>query len=152
MGKAKPLVINEYKLLIEAYPQIKDRLRSPSLTDEERALCQLRVITIEGIFSVLNLMEQKSDKQRLLLNLCLSDKRCSRNDVSQEESDSKYKSVDSMRAARNQLRFLLAATLFKTDKVAILLQSNSYEELLEITKWYANVIGTSELKRLYNKR
>jgi len=148
MGKAEPLVAKEYRALIECYSKLEGKLRSPNLTDEERAMCQLRALTIEGIFDALDLIGNKSEKQKLLLSLCLSGIRCSKFDISTEEVSKKYKSVDSIRGARNQLKYLLAATLFKPDKVTALIQSNSLQELEELVLWYANVLGSPEVMRL----
>jgi hypothetical protein len=143
MAKVEPLVVNEFRALVEGFVQIEARSNSLILTDEERTLCELKVVTIEAIFTVLNLLEQRSEKQKILLNLCLKGGRCSSKDATD-----KYKSVDSMRSARNQFRFLLASTLFRSDKVATLIQSNSLHEVEEVLDWYmVNVLENTELKR-----
>ncbi|GMK39047.1 hypothetical protein PCCS19_21010 [Paenibacillus sp. CCS19] len=147
MGKdiemAVPLVAHEYRLLIEGYGEIKARSESGSLTDEERYLLHLKLLTIEGISLILELIEDSSKRNKVLLVLCLSGEKCS----SRKYMSKEFKSQAALRAARNQFRFLLASTLFKSDKIEALLKSESRQEVEEVVRWFNTVFDNSELKR-----
>ncbi|MDU5141846.1 MAG: hypothetical protein E6230_06675 [Paenibacillus dendritiformis] len=144
MGKNEPLIVNELKALIDGYSKFQALLKIKRLNEAERNLYQTKILLIEGIFIALKHLEEKSDKQKLLLRLCLENRKCS-----QRDADGNFKSVDSLRAAKNQFRFFLASTLFRSDKVALLLQSNSLEEMETVIDWYKkNVFDNPELIRL----
>lgn len=143
--KAVPLVAHEYRLLIEGYEKIKAKSGSATLTYEERFLLKLKLDTIGRIGLVLKLIEDSSERNKVLLVLCLSGEKCSK------KWSEGFKSQAALRAARNQLRFLLAVTLFRRDKVEALLKSESHQEVDELRQWYNTVFGNDELKRYYLK-
>jgi hypothetical protein len=144
--KAVPLVAHEYRLLIEGYEEIKAKSGSAALTYEEQFLLKLKLDTIESIGLVLKLIEDSSERNKVLLVLCLSGEKCSKKYWSEG-----FKSQAALRAARNQLRFLLAVTLFRRDKIEALLKSESHQEVDELRQWYNTVLGNDELKRYYLK-
>ncbi|RUS44615.1 hypothetical protein [Cohnella sp. AR92] len=144
--KALPLVADEFHSLIEGYGEMKVRLESAFLTDEERYLIKLKQVIIESISSVLKLIEESSERNKVLLGLCLSGEKCSKKYVNRQ-----FMSVNSLRAARNEFRFLLAATLFRSDKIEALLKSRSQEDVEDVVAWYRTVFENQELGRRYLK-
>ncbi|WP_419885682.1 hypothetical protein [Paenibacillus sp. B-A-8] len=144
--KAFPLVAEEYRLLIEGYEEIKVKSRSATLTHEERYLHKLKLDTIERISLVLKLIEDSSERNKVLLVLCLNGEKCSKKYWSKQ-----FKSQAALRVARNQLRSLLSVTLFRRDKIEALLKSGSHQEVDELRQWYNTVFGKDELKRYYFK-
>ncbi|MEK4449397.1 MULTISPECIES: hypothetical protein [Paenibacillus] len=144
--KELPLVAYEYRLLIEGYEEIKVNSRSAALTHEERFLHKLKLDTIERISLVLKLIEDSSERNKVLLVLCLNGEKCSKKYWSEG-----FKSQAALRAARNQLRFLLAVTLFRRDKIEALLKSESHQEVDDLRQWYNTIFGNNELKRYYLK-
>ena len=141
-----PLVAFEFRSLIEGYSEIGAKLKLASLTDEERSLLRLKLVTIEGIGLILKLIENSSERNKVLLALCLSGEKCSKKYLTKG-----IKSQAALRAARNQLRFLLAVTLFRRDKIEVLLKSESHQEVDELRQWYNTVFVNDELKRYYLK-
>lgn len=139
-----PLVVNEFRSLIEGYVEIEARLKLAYLTDEERSMLQLKLVTIEGISLILKLIEDSSERNKVLLTLCLSGEKCSMKYLIKG-----IKSQAALRDTRNQFRFLLASTLFKSDKVEALLLSESLQKVVEVVKWYNTVFDNAELKRYY---
>ncbi len=142
MNDMKSQIVANLKVLTDGLAQIGVKLGASSLTDEERQVLHLKFLIVKMIFDFLELMKSTSKKHKELVTLCMRGGRCS----SQSMRDSGFETLDQMRYARNKLEILLEATVFNTEIVNRLVESDSLAELEEIRSWYvAHVFHNRQL-------
>jgi hypothetical protein len=144
MTTMKSQIVSNLETLYDGVAEIRIKLSSLSLTDEERQLYGLKLSIVKMINDFLKAMREHSDRQAGLIDICMHGGRCTSKDM--RELD--FRTLDHMRYLRSQMETLLEATVLNTDKVNRLFETNSLAEVMEIKNWYVmNVLQNKQLLR-----
>lgn len=148
MQGSKSQIVTSFNALVEAVPHLTNQLKSPSLTDNIRHLYLLKLSVIKMIFDYLQALKSNSKRAEVLVNLCLTDGRCS----SEEAERLEFNSIGHMRSVRDKLKALLASTVMEKEVINLLLHTESIYEVNEVIAWYkTNVLDNAQLRRFITR-